>query len=250
VLQASYAERLREKGRPGAAMLLHPASNAFKIVVAIGAALIYLDKLGVNITTLLAGLGVGGLAVALALQKPMEDVMGALTLFTQQPFRVGDFCTIGTHTGTVEDVGLRTTRIRTLANTLISIPNARAATEPIDNISARQKIWYHPILRLRYDTSPAQLEKILAGIRELFRTHDRVLQDGHRVRFKEIGEDALLIEAYAYLDTTDWAEFLELAEGLNISVLKIVERAGTSLALPARSLTLESTTGIGGDGER
>jgi MscS family membrane protein len=250
VFRDTYAERLRAHGRPGAAMLLHPAGNAIKLVILIAAILIYMDKLGVNITTVLAGLGVGGLAVALALQKPMEDVLGAVSLFTQQPFRVGDMCRVGNNTGEIEEVGLRTTRMRTLANTLISIPNAQMASMPIDNISARQKIWYRPILRLRYDSTPAQIREVLEGIRELFRNHERVLQDNHRVRFKEIGDDALLIEAYAYLDTTDWPEFLELAEGLNISVLEIVARAGTSLALPAQSLTLESTTGIGGEGGR
>ncbi|MBT8441349.1 MAG: mechanosensitive ion channel family protein [Gammaproteobacteria bacterium] len=245
VLRGAYAERLHAKGRPGAAMLLHPASNAFKLVVAIAALLVYLDKLGVNITTVLAGLGVGGLAVALALQKPMEDVLGAISIFTQQPFRVGDFCRIGPHIGNIEEVGLRTTRLRTLANTVISIPNARVATEAVDNISARQKIWYRPILRLRYDTTPTQLEQILDGIRELFAGDDRVLQDNHRVRFKEFADDALLLEAYAYLDTTDWAEFLEMAEQLNIAILKIITEAGTSLALPARSLHVEQEPASG-----
>jgi MscS family membrane protein len=131
-----YTSRLHIEGRQGAAVFLHPAANAIKLLIAIGAVLIYLDKLGINITTVLAGLGVGGIAVALALQKPMEDVFGAITLYAQQPVRIGDFCRIGNETGTIEEIGLRTTRVRTLANTLIAIPNARLASEPIDNISA------------------------------------------------------------------------------------------------------------------
>ena len=231
--------RLQNLDRPGAAILLRPLGNALKLIIAIAAVLIYLDKLGINITTVLAGLGVGGIAVALALQKPMEDVFGAITLYTQQPVRVGDFCRIGADTGTIEEIGLRTTRIRTLANTLIAIPNARLASEPITNISARRKILYRPILRLRYDTTPKQLELVLDGIRDLFSSHDRVIQEGHRVRFKEIADDALLVEVFAYLNTTDWPEYLELAEELNIKVLEIVSRADTSLSLPARALHIE-----------
>jgi MscS family membrane protein len=236
-----YSTRLHDRGRPGAVVLIHPAANAIKLLIAIGAVLVYLDKLGINITTVLAGLGVGGIAFALALQKPMEDILGAVTLYTQQPIRVGDFCRIGNETGTVEEIGLRTTRIRTLANTLIAIPNSRLATEPIDNISAREKIWYRPILRLRYDTTPEQLRHILEGIRDLLSSHERVLQDGHRVRFKEIADDALLVEVYAYLATTDWAEYLEISEELNMRILEIVAQAGTSLSLPARTLHVEQS---------
>ncbi len=236
-----YAKRLRDRDRPGAAVLINPATNAVKTLIAIGAALMYMDKLGINITTVLAGLGVGGIAVALALQKPMENVFGAFILYTQQPVRVGDFCRVGTETGTIEEIGLQTTRLRTLANTVIAIPNARLANEPIDNISARQKIRYRPILRLRYDTTPEQLRQILDGIRNLFSSHEQVLQDNHRVRFNEIADDALLVEAHAYLNTTDWAKYLELAEELNISILEIVAAAGTSLSLPARTLHVEQS---------
>ncbi len=240
-----YSSRLQQRDRSGAAVLLRPASNALKLLIGLGAALIYLDKLGINITTVLAGLGVGGIAVALALQKPMEDVFGAITLYTQQPVRVGDFCCVGTEMGTIEEIGLRTTRLRTLANTLIAIPNARLANEPIDNISARKKILYRPILRLRYDTTPEQLTHILDGIREMFSSHERILQDNHRVRFKEIADDALLVEVYAYLNTKDWSVYLELAEELNMRILEIVAQAGTTLSLPARTLHIEQTDSAG-----
>jgi MscS family membrane protein len=245
LLRDIYSNRLQERDRPGAAVLLGPAANALKLLIGIGAILIYLDKLGINITTVLAGLGVGGIAVALALQKPMEDVFGAFTLYTQQPVRVGDFCRVGAETGTIEEIGLRTTRLRTLANTLIAIPNSRLANEPIDNISARSKILYRPVLRLRYDTTPEQLQQILDGVRALFSAHEQVLQDNHRVRFKEIADDALLVEVYAYLDTTDWSVYLELAEELNMRILEIVAQAGTTLSLPARTLHIEQTDGSG-----
>jgi MscS family membrane protein len=243
LLRDIYASRLLSQGRPGAAGLIAAAGNAAKTLIAIGAMVLYLDKLGFNITTVLAGLGVGGIAVALALQKPMEDVFGAINLYTQQPIRIGDFCRIGSESGTIEEIGLRTTRIRTLANTVIAIPNAKLANESIENISARQKIRYRSILRLKYNSTPEQIRRVLEGIREMFGCHERILQDGHRVRFSEIADDALLVEALAYLDTTDLAEYLELAEGLNIRILEIVAAAGTSLSLPARTLYVEQGAG-------
>jgi len=245
LLRDTYSLHLQHQDRQGAAVLLQPVINAVKLLIGVGATLIYLDKLGINITTVLAGLGVGGIAVALALQKPMEDIFGAITLYSQQPVRVGDFCRVGNETGTIEEIGLRTTRIRTLANTLIAIPNSRLANEPIDNISARSKILYRPVLRLRYNTTPEQLRHILDGIRSLFDSHERILQENHRVRFKEIADDALLVEVYAYVDTKEWAIYLELAEELNMRILEIVAQAGTTLSPPARTLHIEQAADPG-----
>jgi MscS family membrane protein len=241
LLRDIYSGHLQEIGRPGALVLLQPAGNAVKLLVLIVALLVYLDKIGINITTVLAGLGVGGIAVALALQKPLEDVFGAITLYTQQPIKVGDFCRIGTTLGTIESIGLRTTRIRTLQNTVVAAPNAIVASEPIDNISARKRILYWPKLRLRYDTTPDQIQQVLQGIRDMLESHERVSQENHRVRFKEIAEDALIVEVYAHLETRVWAEYVELVEELNMKFLEIVAAAGTSLALPTQTLHIEST---------
>ena len=246
LLRDIYSTRLQRSGRPGVMVLLQPAGNAVKILVIIVATLTYLDKLGINIATVLAGLGVGGIAVALALQKPLEDVFGAITLYAQQPIKVGDFCKIGGNIGTVESIGLRTTRIRTLENTLIAAPNAKVAAEPIDNISARKRILYWPNLRLGYDTTPAQIRQVLEGIRNLLGNHERVSQSDFRVRFKEIGEDALLIEVFVHLETRVWTEYLELVEELNLQFLEIVAAAGTSLALPAQALHIEGGSEVPG----
>jgi MscS family membrane protein len=234
-----FITRQRRIGREGTATLVGPMGNALKLLIAIAATLVYLDKLGVNITALVAGLGVGGVAVALALQKPMEDIFGAITLYAQQPVRVGDFCRVGNGMGTIEEIGLRTTRIRTLENTVIAVPNGRLSTEAIDNFSARQKILYRPTLRVKQDTTPDQMEVVLKGIRNLFDTHERVLKVGHRVRFQDFASDALVIEAFAYIDTTDWAEYLEIAEDLNLSIHRIVIDAGSGLSLPARALRVD-----------
>jgi MscS family membrane protein len=240
-----YSAYLHDREREGTMILLHPAANAAKLFITIGAALIYLDKFGVNISTVLAGLGIGGIAVALALQRPLEDILGAITLYTQQPIRVGDFCQVGDHTGTIEEIGLRMTRIRTLANTVIVLPNSRLSREPIINISERKSILYQPTLRLGYDTSPEQIRQILEGIRDLFTSHERIVQGNHRVRLKEIADDALLVEVWGYLNTTVWVEYLELAEELNLRILEIVAQAGTTLSLPTRAIHIQQSADVG-----
>jgi MscS family membrane protein len=235
-----FITRQRRVGREGTATLVRPMGNALKLLIAVVATLVYMDKIGINITALVAGLGVGGVAVALALQRPMEDMFGAITLYAQQPVQVGDFCRFGAdEMGTIEEIGLRTTRIRTLANTVISVPNSRLANEAIDNFSARRKILFRPILRVKQDTTPDQMEVILNGIRECFDKHARVLKEGHRVRFKDFASDALVIEAFAYIDTTAWVEYLEIAEELNLAIHRIVIDAGSGLSLPARTLRIE-----------
>jgi len=241
-----YSAHLAELGRPGAVVLLRPATNAIRVLIVIVALLVWLENVGFNITTLLAGLGVGGVAVALALQKPLEDILGALSLYTQQPVRIGDFCKIGEQLGTVEEIGLRTTRLRTLANSLVAIPNAKLVTEQIDNYSARRMILYRPQLRLRYDTTRAQLRQILHSIREMLASHEHIVQDAPRVRFIGFGEDALILEIFAYIATKDFATYLEYAEDVNLKVLAIIGEAGTNLALPAQTLHVEGEKLVSG----
>lgn len=244
LLRDIWSHRLERAGKTGAVVLLRPATNAIRMLIVLGAVLVWLDNLGFNITTLLAGLGVGGVAVALALQKPLEDVFGALSLYTQQPVRIGDFCKIGDYIGTVEEIGLRTTRLRTLANTVVVIPNAKLSVVEIDNYSARRMILYRPQLRLRYDTTEEQLKKILESLREMLASHEHIVQEAPRVRFMGFGEDALMIEIFAYIATNDYATYLEYAEDVNLKVLAIINEAGTNLALPTQSMYLEGADNL------
>jgi len=232
-------EKLNRVGRPGAARLMQPLTTLVKILIFIFGLLFWLNNIGVNITTVLAGLGVGGLAVALALQRPIEDMMGALTIFSQASFRVGDFCRYGNEMGVVEDIGLRTTRLRTLTNTVVSIPNARIASVEVENISYRTKIRYWPTLRLRYDTTPDQLRSIMTGIKEALEQNEQVDEDPLRVRFTDFDDDALLIKVHSFVKTTDFAEFLGIAEEINIQIMEIVKSAGASFALPGRAIFME-----------
>jgi MscS family membrane protein len=232
-------EKLTKLGRPGAAKLVQPMTTFAKVLVLLLGTLFWLSNMGVNISTVLAGLGVGGLALALALQKPMEDVMGALTLFTLAPIRVGDLCVYGTVKGHVEDIGLRSTQIRTLSNTLVHIPNARIAIMEIENLSAREKIRYWPTLRLRYDTTAEQLRIVLSNIVEMLEQHELVYDDPIRARFAEFDEDAILIKIHSFMKTTVFAESLKIGEDLNFRVMEIVQDAGAKFALPGKSIYME-----------
>jgi MscS family membrane protein len=230
-----YLEQLRDEGREGSAALLRPLTTAWKLLVLLLGTLVWLDNLGFEITAVLTGLGIGGVAVALVLQKPLEDVFGAITLYTQQPIRIGDFGRFGQHTGTVEEISLRTTRIRTLDNTVVSVPNMRLASEPIENLSSREKYLYRSRLKLRSSISREEVENVLGGFRELLEGHERVYE-GSRARLVEVSALGFDIELFAYVDARDWPDYLEVAEALNLGVLEIIERAGVELAAPMAEL--------------
>jgi MscS family membrane protein len=232
-------EKLNKAGRPGAAKLMQPLTTLAKILIFIFGVLFWLNNIGVNITTLIAGLGVGGLAVALALQKPIEDMMGALTIFSQASMRVGDFCRYGQEVGIVEEIGLRTTRFRTLTNTVVSIPNARIASVEVENLSYRTKIRYWPTLRLRYDTTPEQMQAIMDKIKTVLEQNEMVYEEPLRVRFTDFEDDAMLIKVHSFIKTTEFDEFLAVAESINFQIMDIVKSAGTSFALPGRAIFME-----------
>jgi MscS family membrane protein len=239
LIKTHQQQKLNALGRPGAANLMQPITGFVKLVVLLFGVLFWMANVGINISTVLAGLGVGGLALALALQKPIEDMMGALSLFTQAPIKVGDLCKYGQITGVIEDISLRSTRIRTLTNTLVHVPNARIAHIEIENFSQRTMIRYWPTLRLRYDTSPDQIRKLTANIREMLEQDEKVHDEPLRVRFTDFDADAILIKINAFLKTTDFPESLAIAEKLNLRIMDIVEAAGMKFALPGKSIYME-----------
>jgi MscS family membrane protein len=185
------------------------------------------------VVPLLAGLGVGGLALALAAQPTIENLIAALMLHADRPVRVGEFCRFGDTLGVVEAIGMRSTRLRTLDHTVLSVPNAEFSKGRVENYSARRKIWYHPRVRLRYETTPDQVRYILVEVRKLLYAHPRVLPDPARIRFVSFGEYSLDLDVFAYVDTKDYGEYLEIAEDLNLRIMDVIKAAGTELAIPA-----------------
>lgn len=224
---------LERKGLAGSGILLMPVARLIKFVALAGAVLLWLDNAGYKVTTLLAGLSISGVAVALASQKSLENIFGAVTLFTSRPVKVGDFCRFGNEIGTVEEIGLRATRIRTLDRTVITVANAEFANLHLDNFSVRDRFWYHPTLQLRYETMPDQIRYILVEVRKMLYAHPKILAEPLHVRFKNFGQYSLDVEVFAYIGVTDYSESLEVAEDLNLRIMDIVSAAGTDFAFPS-----------------
>jgi MscS family membrane protein len=234
---------LIRKQRISATAVVPLGRRIVKVIVVLIVVLAALDNLGFEMTTLLAGLGVVGIAVALAAQKTIENLFGGISLVVDQPVRVGDFCKYGDSVGTVEDVGLRSTRVRTLDRTVVTIPNAQFASLNVENFARRDKVWFHPTLALRLDTTPDQLRYVLAEIRRLLYEHPYV-ETGGRVRLVGFGEHSLNLEVFAYVATADFNAYLPIQEDLLLRILEIIAAAGTGLAIPGRIDYINEDRGI------
>jgi MscS family membrane protein len=242
------ARRFRERailmGRKGAGSLLLLGERVLKALIVILALFVILGSLGFNMTTALAGLGIGGIAVAFAAQKTLENLFGGVSLLADEVIRVGDVCRFGDRTGTVEDISLRSTRIRTPERSELSIPNGSLATMNIENLSRRDKILFNTKLGLRYETSADQLRYVLAQIRRLFYEHPKVETEGARIRFIGYDNSALTLEVFCYVLTRDGAEFLAIQEDLLLRIMDIVAASGTGFAFPSRALYLSRDSGL------
>jgi MscS family membrane protein len=220
--------------------LVRRVVNALVVLLAL---VLVLANLGVNMTGVLAGVGVGGLAVALAAQKSLENLFGGITLIMDQPVHVGDLCRFGDRIGTVEDIGLRSTRVRTPERTLLTIPNAEFSSMQIENFAQRDRMSLSFRIGLRYETTPDQLRWLLAALTRALHEHPRIGSEEARVRFVRFGEYALDVELFAHVRTTDYAEFLRAREEVYLRVLEIVGESGTGFAFPSQTV-YESHEGL------
>jgi len=224
---------LDRKGFTGVQESLVPVAKVVKVLALAGVMVLWLDNIGYEVTTLLVEIGIGGIAVALASQKKLENIFGAVTLFTSRPVKIGDMCRFGDKMGTVEEIGLGATRIRTLERSLITIANAQFVSMHIDNLSARDRFWYHPLLKLRYETTLGQLRYILVEIRKMLYAHPKVLEEPLRVRFQGFGDYSLNVEIFCYIGVTGYTESQEVAEDLHFRIMELVTEAGSGFAVPA-----------------
>jgi MscS family membrane protein len=253
ILFASWGEEytcrlLRSRNHTGASSMLRLTRWVVDLLVIFAGALVTLHYFGVNATAALAGLGVGGIAVALAAQKTLENVIGGVSLIFDQAVRVGDSLKVGDTQGTVDDIGLRSTRIRTLDRTVVSVPNGQIANMTLENFSSRDKFWFHPILALRYGTTSPQMYTVLESIRRLLKESRYTESNSVRVRFLRFGLSSLDIEVFAYVLARDWNQFLEVQEGLLLSIMECIESSGIQFAIPAQTFlavaaTFNETTG-------
>ena len=242
------SRRVRERaiyaGRTGTGSVMLLGERILKALILILAIFLILSTLGFNMTTALAGLGIGGIAIAFAAQKTLENLFGGISLLGDEVIHVGDECRFGDRIGTVEDISLRSTRIRTPQRTQLSIPNGSLATMNVENLSRRDKILFNTKLGLRYETSPDQLRYVLAQIRRLFYEHPKVETDGARIRFIGYENSLLTLEVFCYILTRNGAEFLTIQEDLLLRIMEIIEASGTSLAFPSSTVYLGRDHGL------
>jgi MscS family membrane protein len=220
-------------GRIAMTRIISKLAKAMAVII--GAFVIFYMA-GINLTAVLTGLGVGGIAIAFAAQKTLENLFGGIMIISDQPIRVGDYCRAGEYEGTVEDIGLRSTRIRTLARTVVSVPNGQLATMGLDNFTLRDKFWFHHNANLRYETTADQLRQVIANLRKMLLDHPRVERRTVRVRLVGLKDWSIAIDLFAYVIVPSWETYLEIQEELLLRIMELVEASGTSFAFPSQTI--------------
>lgn len=232
VVQKVSGHREVTSGTIAVTRLLHKTAKTVIIIIGF---LFILYLAGINVTAVLTGLGIGGIAIAFAAQKTLENVFGGVMIVWDRPIRVGDFCKGDNCMGTVEDIGLRSTKLRTPERTVVSIPNGQLATMSLENFSVRDKILFHQKFNVRLETSVKQIRAITSQINKVLSTHPNLEKDGSWVRFTGIKDAGLEIETWAYVISTDYGLFQAIQEELVLHCMEIIEEAGTSLSFPSRT---------------
>ncbi len=221
---------------PSSRALLPLGARTVKVVIFAIAVVTVFSLLGYPVTTLVAGLGLGGLALALAAQKTVENLFGAFSLGVDQPFREGDFVKVENFLATVETIGLRSTRFRTLDRTLISIPNGRVAEMQLETYSARDRLRLRAVIGLMYGTTVAQTREIITEFERILRAQPLVWPDAVVVRLAELGTTSINIDIMVWFETTVYDEFRAIRQDVLLQFMEVVEKAGARFAVPTRAV--------------
>ena len=244
--EAFLKRRMEAQGRLSSTAVLRPARGVMDFLAVVVGLILLLYRMGINPSAALAGLGVGGIAIALAAQKTLENVIGGASLIMDGVVRVGDFFKMGDVMGTIEVIGLRSTRVRTLDRTVVTIPNGQMATMILENLSARDKFWLRHLIGVEYQTPSSTLSSILAEVRALLERDPRVIPATTRVRFLRFGDSNLELEVFAYVSAQDWNQFLEIQEELLMGIREVIGSAGVEIGYPARAIYLKRGIEAGG----
>jgi MscS family membrane protein len=231
-------------GHVGTGSLILLGERIIKAAVVVLGTLAVLGSLGFNMSTALAGLGIGGLAIGFGAQQTIANLFGGVSVLGDEVIRVGDVCRFGDRTGVVEDIGLRSTRVRTDDRTLLAIPNGTVATINVENLSRRDKILFKTSLALRSDSKADHVRYVLAETRRLLYSHPKVESDSVRVRLTDIAGSSLSVEVFSYILTRDYNEYAAVKEDLLLRMLDIVEDSGGSLAMPSQTLYIARDSGL------
>ncbi|MDZ7807721.1 MAG: mechanosensitive ion channel family protein [Gracilimonas sp.] len=199
-----------------------------------------LQNNGINVASLIAGLGIGGLAVALAARETLANFFGSITIFMDRPFKIGDWIKTGDVEGTVEEVGFRSTRIRTFYNSLVSVPNSNLANEDIDNLGLRRYRRLKTVLNLTYSTTPEQMEAFVEGIKAIVKANKHFRQDAYEVHFNSFGAHSLDVLVYVFFDVPDWSTELQQRHNFLLEILRLAKEIGVEFAFPTQTLHMDS----------
>jgi MscS family membrane protein len=242
VIADLFASRMERTQRFRARSILIFARRAVKIALIVIAVISTLDAFGINVTTGIAALGLGGLAIALGAQKTVENIVGSISVIADEPVRIGDFCRVGDVVGTVEDIGIRSTRIRTNERTRVTIPNGNFSSLQIENYTLRDRYLFNPTLNIVADIDADGIERVLAAVRDAL-TAD-FLFEGARATFAGIGKSSYDIDIFAWINVPDFTQSLFLRERLLLDIMRRVEAAGGGFAFPTTSVHLDSAEAL------
>ena len=220
--------------------LVRQTANVFVVLVG---ALFVLSNLDVDVGALIAGLGIGGLAVALAAQDTIKNLLGGLTVLADRPFQVGDWIVVGDTEGTVEKIGFRSMRVRTFKESLVTVPNGHLADHIVDNMGVRPYRRYDTTLHLPLSTPTEQVQAFCEGVRALLRANERVRQDYFFCELERIGDSTLEVLLYCFFAAPDWSAELRAKHILNLDILRLAQSLGVELSAPASAVRLDGWLG-------
>jgi MscS family membrane protein len=249
-VSARIISRLTASGRMGERSVVSLARRVLEVFAFIIIGLIALSSLGVNVTAALAGIGIGGLAIGLGAQKTFENLLGGISILTDKALQIGDACRIGDQRGTVEDIGLRSTKLRTEDRTVVTIPNGTVANAVLENYRQRDKILFRQTVRLRYDLAPDHVRYALQELRATLKQNNRVEDASSRVRLLRFVDAGMDVEIYAYILVRDYADFLAMQEDLLLNIADTLERTGAGVAFPAQTTVLARDAGVDPEKEK
>ena len=236
--------KMTVRGRVSTISVILFLRRTFKVAIFVFGGIAILGAIGIDVTTGLAALGIGGIALALGAQKTVENFVGSVTLIIDQPIRVGDYCRINDIKGNIEQIGMRSTKVRTGERTVVTIPNGLLSANNIENYAFRDRFLFNPILDLRCETTPDQIRFLLVEIKSILYAHPMVNSDDARVRFIGFGASSLRLEINCYVMVSTLDTSLEVKEDLLLRIMDIVAESGSGFAFPSQTLYFTQDEGV------
>ena len=244
-----FSERMMEKAEKTESKLddqLVPlVRKSLKVFTVIAGILFILQNLDINVGSLLAGLGIGGVAVALAAKDTIANFFGSIMIFIDRPFQIGDWVSVGGVEGIVEEVGFRSTRIRTFYNSLVTVPNAKFTEANIDNYGVREYRRTFFTLNLTYDTTPEQMQAFVEGVRAVIQANEHTRKDYYEVHMSGFGASSLDVMVYFFFKVASWSDELRQRHNVMLEIMRLARDVGVSFAFPTQTLHVEELAAPG-----